>query len=348
MPMKFDCALLETELSRVPARAKELEAVGCDGTFTFDGPHEPFLPLVLAAEHAPSLEIGTGVAIALARNPMVTAQLAYELHRYSRGKLTLGLGSQVRAHVEHRYGMPYERPVARMREYVLALRAIFDAFDGKEKLAFEGEFYRHTLLPPLFNPGKTSYGQPRIHLAGVNAKMVRAAAEVADGLLIHPFHTQRYVEQSVLPAVNEGLSRRRFDTSSSFAVCTQVLVVTGETREEIDQATAATRAQVAFYASTPAYRGVLEAEGYGDLQNALRDLTKTGRWSEMATCVDDTLVERVAYVGTPEEVAEKLLARCGRHSHRIAIATPFRLNDECARRLIAHYRKLEAARDAIA
>jgi probable F420-dependent oxidoreductase len=345
MAMKFDCALLETELARVPERSKQLEALGFDGTFTFEGPHEPFLPLLLASEHAPSLEIGTGVAIALARNPMVTAQLAYELQRFSQGKFILGLGSQVRAHIEHRYGMPYERPVARMREYVRALRAIFDAFDGTAKLEFEGEFYRHTLLPPLFNPGKHAHGQPRIHLAGVNEKMVRAAAEVADGLLVHPFHTRRFIENTTLPAVEAGLERRMHDTAD-FTICVQALVVTGETQEEVDRAKATTRAQVAFYASTPAYRGVLESEGYGALQTELRDLTKTGRWGEMAALVDDALLERVAYVGTPEEVADALHARCGSFAHRLAFATPFRVGDRCNARILARYRALEAEAEA--
>jgi len=341
MPTKIECALLETELSRVPARCRKLEELGYDGTFTFEGPHEPFLPLLLAAEHAPKLEIGTGVAIALARNPMVTAQLAYELQKVSKGRFVLGLGSQVRAHVERRYSMPYDRPVARMKEFVLALRAIFGAFEGEGRLAFEGEFYRHTLLPPLFNPGKNPFGPPRIHLAGVNEQMVRVVAEVADGLIVHPFHTKRFLEEVTLPAVEVG-KQRRLHAVAPFEIAVQALVVMGETEEELEQARAATRAQIAFYASTPSYRAVLESEGYGELQEELQALTRQGRWGEMAACIDDTLFERVAYVGTPEEVAEELHDRLAGFAARIAIATPFHIGDPCSARMISRYRAIEA------
>ncbi len=311
MPTKIECALLETELSRVPARCRKLEELGYDGTFTFEGPHEPFLPLLLAAEHAPKLEIGTGVAIALARNPMVTAQLAYELQKVSKGR------------------------------FVLALRAIFGAFEGEGRLAFEGEFYRHTLLPPLFNPGKNPFGPPRIHLAGVNEQMVRVVAEVADGLIVHPFHTKRFLEEVTLPAVEAG-KQRRLHAVAPFEIAVQALVVMGETEEELEQARAATRAQIAFYASTPSYRAVLESEGYGELQEELQALTRQGRWGEMAACIDDTLFERVAYVGTPEEVAEELHDRLAGFAARIAIATPFHIGDPCSARMISRYRAIEA------
>ena len=312
---------------------------GFDGVFTFDGPHDPFSSLALAAEHT-SLDIASGVAIALARNPMTVAQVAHDLQSFSGGRFTLGLGSQVRAHVEHRFSMPWERPVSRMKEYVAALRAIFACWNDDAALRFEGEFYSHTLMPPLLRPSPCPHGAPPILLAGVGRRMLEAAGEVADGCVIHPFHSRRYLDDFALPALAAGRARRR-DTlvGRDFRIVAQALVVTGGNASERNAAREAVRAQIAFYASTPAYRPVLEAEGEAELQPELRTLTKQGRWTEMSALVNDAMLERFAVVGEPEAAGRELRRRYGNVAARVAVATPMLLSSEAASALVAGFRE---------
>ena len=334
--MKIDAGLLVTDMKQVADRVRELEETGFDGCFTFEGPHEPFMPLVLAAEHS-KLEIGTGLAVAFARTPMTVANLAHDLQHFSGGRFWLGLGSQIKPHIEARFGMPWSKPVTRMKEFVRALRAIFASWNTNEKLDFRGEFYTHTLMPPMFSPGPAKGGAPPIYVGGVGPKMTEAAGEVADGMLLHPFHTGRSLEGTTLPNLQKGLtvSERRL---SDFTLCAQVLVVTGKDEAGFEGARAMVRNQIAFYASTPAYRCVLEAEGRGDLQPGLRRPTKEGRWHEMAGLIDDELLGRVAAVGTPSEVAEILHARYGSLAARLAFASPFPIPQECASDIISDLR----------
>jgi probable F420-dependent oxidoreductase len=334
--MKIDAGLLVADMKQIPVRVRELEEAGFDGCFTFEGPHEPFMPLVLAAEHS-KLEIGTGLAIAFARTPMTVANLAHDLQHFSGGRFWLGLGSQIKPHVEARYSMPWSQPVRRMKEFVRALRAILANWNTNEKLNFRGEFYTHTLMPPIFNPGPSKGGVPPIYLGGVGPKMTEAAGEVADGMLLHPFHTQRSLAEVMLPNLRRGLATSERQLSD-FEVCAQVLVVTGKDEAGFENARAMTRNQIAFYASTPAYRSVLEVEGRGELQPELRQLTKGGRWHEMASMVDDELLSRIAVVGTPSEVAETLHDRYGSLAGRLAFASPFPLPQECASEIISGLR----------
>lgn len=321
--MRIDASLLGSPLAAAAPLALSHEAAGYDGCFTFDGPHEPFAALALVAAQT-RLDIATGVAIAFARSPMTVAQSAHDLHAFSGGRFTLGLGSQVQAHVERRFAMPWSRPVARMKEYVAALRAIFACWNDDEPLRFEGEFYRHTLMPPLLRPAPCPFGAPPIVLAGVGRAMLEAAGEVADGCVLHPFHSRAYLDEFARPALAAGRAR---STRPSFAVTAQVLVVTGSSEQERSAAHEAVRAQVAFYASTPAYRPVLEAEGLGDLQPELKRLTKEGRWSEMAALVNDDLVARVAVTGTPAECGRELVRRYDGVADRVAVATPMLLGE---------------------
>ena len=337
--MKIDAGLLVNDMSQIPARVRELEETGFDGCFSFEGPHEPFMPLVLAAEHS-KLEIGTGLAIALARTPMTIAHLAHDLQQFSGGRFWLGLGSQIKPHIEARYSMPWSKPVTRMKEFIRALRAILANWNNDEKLDFRGEFYTHTLMPPLFNPGPAKGGAPPIYLGGVGPKMTEAAGEVADGLLLHPFHTDRSLKEVMLPNLQKGLSASKRQLSD-FTLCAQVLVVTGKDEAEFETARELVRNQIGFYGSTPAYRSVLEAEGRGELQPELRQLTKTGRWHEMAALIDDELLRRVATVGSPSEVAETLHARYGSLATRLAFASPFPLSQECASEIISVLRSRE-------
>ncbi|MFN2426180.1 MAG: TIGR03617 family F420-dependent LLM class oxidoreductase [Candidatus Binatia bacterium] len=352
--MKIDAPLLGSSLAVAAGLARSHEAAGFDGVFTFDGPHDPFSSLALAAEHT-DLDIATGVAIALARSPMTVAQVAHDLQSFSGGRFTLGLGSQVRAHVEHRFSMSWTRPVSRMKEFVAALRAIFACWNDDAPLRFEGEFYSHTLMPPLLRPSPCEFGAPPILLAGVGRAMLEAAGEVADGCVLHPFHSQRYLDVFALPAIAAGRERRSDgpawpalaagpgrpidDAATSFGLVAQVLVVTGADDAEMNSAREAVRAQIAFYASTPAYRPVLEAEGNGDLQVELRSLTKQGRWSEMSVLVDDAMLERFAVVGTPGDAGRELRRRYAGVATRVAIATPMLLSEKAAAMLVAAFHK---------
>jgi probable F420-dependent oxidoreductase len=333
---KIDAPLLAADLASVPARARAIEEHGFDGTFTFEGPHEPFMPLLLAAEHT-QLELATGVAIAFARTPMTAANLAWDLQHFSKGRFTLGLGSQIRPHVEARYSMPWGKPVSRMREFVRAYHAIFDCWMEGTPLKFRGDFYTHTLMPPMFHPGKLDAPRPKITLGGVGNNMVECAGEVADGHLVHPFHTKKTLEETTLAALSRGFERggrKRAD----FELAVQALVITGATDKEFTHVREAVRGQVAFYGSTPAYRHVFEAEGYGELHPELHALSKQGKWREMSALVDDTLLGKIACVGEPGEAAKQLLARYSGVAERVAIATPMALSAECEAALVSALR----------
>ena len=296
-----------------------------DGTFTFEGPHDVFTPLVLAASATSSLELTTNVAIAFPRNPVQLAHQAYDLQLLSQGRFTLGLGSQIRAQIEKRYGASFDRPIARMRELVAALRAIFASWEIGEPLDFRGEFTTHTLMPPTFNPGPNPFGPPPIALGGLGPQMVRLAAEVADGLLIMPFNSPRHFRQRTLPAIAEGLARAGRDRTA-LTVTGEVIVCCGRDEEELETARAAGRWLVAFYASTPAYRPVLEVEGWEQLQPALNRLSKSGRWEEMPAMIDDAILQTVAAVGSPKQVAADVGSRFGNGVDRVAFYTPYTLS----------------------
>ncbi|MEM8606559.1 MAG: TIGR03617 family F420-dependent LLM class oxidoreductase [Myxococcota bacterium] len=334
--MKIDAGLLAADIDQIVQKSRELEEAGFDGCFTFEGPHEPFLSLVLAAEHT-NLEIGTGVAVAFARTPMTVANTGHDLQQLSKGRFWLGLGSQIKPHIESRYSMSWGKPVTRMKEFVRALRAIWAAWHHGEKLDFRGEYYKHTLMPPIFNPGPAPGGPPPIYLGGVGPKMTEAAGEVADGMLLHPFHTAKSLAAVTIPAIQRGLdaSDRTLD---DFSLSAQVIIATGRNDAEHESARAMARNQVAFYASTPAYRSVLESEGQGELQPELRELTKQGRWADMAAKIDDELLESIAIVGTPKQVAHTLRERYGTLASRIAFASPFPIAPECCAEIIAAFR----------
>jgi probable F420-dependent oxidoreductase len=331
--VKIDRPLLTRGFEGAAAAAHTAEELGFDGVFTFEGPHTPFFPLVAAAGATASIALSTGVAIALARNPMIVASESHDLHVASGGRFSLGLGPQVRAHIEKRFGAPATRPAARMRDFVGALRAIWACWNDGVPLRYEGEFYRHTLMTPMFHPGASPHGPPPVLLAGVGPAMTRVAAEVADGIVLHPFHTRRFLEQVTLPALTEGLRRAGRDRAG-FQIVVQVLAVTGTDDDAYRAAREATRAQIAFYASTPSYAGVLRAEGAESLQPRLRELSKQGRWNDMAAVVEDQLLDRVAICGPPAAVGREIVARYHALASRIALASPFEMEPAAARILI--------------
>jgi probable F420-dependent oxidoreductase len=320
--MKVDGPLHDS-LASIPARARELEDTGYDGAFTFEGPHDPFLPVLLAAEHTERLELATAIAVAFARNPMTLAQTAYDLQLASEGRFILGLGSQIRPHIEKRFSMPWSKPAARMRELALAIRAIWASWHEGAALRFEGDFYRHTLMTPFFNPGPNPYGKPRLWLAGVGPAMTEVAGEVADGFLVHPFSTEQFLRDVTLPALERGFARS-VRTRDGFEISFPLMIVTGESEEEIAAAEEGVRRQLAFYGSTPAYRRVLDVHGWGDLQPELNRLSKEGRWEDMGALIGDDLVDVFTVRGKPEEIALKVLSRYGDLVDRISFNAPYR------------------------
>ena len=300
--------LLDTDLADVPTRVAALAEAGADGLFTFEGPRDPFLPLAVAATVPARLALYTNLAIALPRSPMHLAQQAWDLQRASGGRFRLGLGTQVRRHVEQRFGGRWESPVGQMREWLQALRAIFAAWQDREPLAFEGRWTRHTYLPPLFDPGPLADGPPGVLIGAVGPRMVALATELAGGLLVHPFASELTLARHTLPAVREGLAEHGRDRSD-FLLIGQGMVAVGTTEEGLAAAAARARAQVGFYASTPAYRVMLDVHGWGDLQPELQALVREQRWADLPAAVPEEVVAAFVCAGEPAAVAAELRRR---------------------------------------
>lgn len=309
-------ARLRTGMAHAAEDARTAEDVGFDGGWTTENQADPFLPLALAAEHTRRLLLGPSVAIAFARTPMTVAYLGSDLQRYSGGRFVLGLGSQVRPHVEKRFSMPWSRPAARMREFVLALRAIWAAWEGGTPLAHRGEFYTHSLMTPAFTPPANPFGPPPVYLAAVGPRMTEVAGEVADGLLAHPFLTERYLHEVTVPALLAGRAKAGRGSLDGFQIGLSAFVALDD--DDVD----AVRRQISFYGSTPAYRPVLDLHGWGELQTELNGLSKQGRWDDMVGLVDDEVLHAMCVVGTPAEVAAELRRRYGRVVQRIRFNRP--------------------------
>jgi probable F420-dependent oxidoreductase len=316
--------------------ARAAESFGYDGIWSAETGHDAFLPLAVAASVTDRLELGTGIAVAFARNPMTLAMLANDLQELSRGRFMLGLGSQIKPHITKRYSMPWSHPAPRMRELILAIRAIWASWEGGGKLDFRGEFYSHTLMTPFFNPGPNPFGNPRILLAAVGPLMTEVAGEVADGMLVHAFTTERYLREVTLPALERGAAKAgkgRADLEISFPA----FVVTGPTEEAREKAAAAVRGQIAFYGSTPAYRPVLELHGWGDLQSELNSLSKRGEWDKMGEVIDDEILEAFAVVAPLEDVPPRVLERFGDAVDRFSFYVPYRVEPDEWRTLLAGF-----------
>lgn len=311
---------LDARPDRAADRARELTATGVAGLFTFEGPHDVFLPLAAAAGVVET-DLMTNVAIAMPRSPMHLAHTAYDLQLLSKGRFRLGLGSQIKPHIENRYGATWSPPAARMREIVLAVKAILTSWQDGTPLDFRGEHTRHTLMPPTFVPGPNPYGVPPVLLGALGPVMTRTAAEVADGLLVMPFHSRRHFLERTLPAVDEGLERSG-RTRAEFAILPQAIVATGRTDEEMAAAEAGVRGLLAFYGSTPAYRPVLEVEGWADVQPELNRLSKVGDFAAMFELVTDEMLATLAVRGTPEECATEIERRFGDVAERVCAYFP--------------------------
>ncbi|MGO3326549.1 TIGR03617 family F420-dependent LLM class oxidoreductase [Gordonia sp. (in: high G+C Gram-positive bacteria)] len=331
---------LTCPLGEMPARAAAAEESGYDGVWTFEGAHDPFLPLLLAAEHTETLTLGTSIAVAFGRNPLLLATMGWDLQAYSRGRFVLGLGTQIRPHIERRYSMPWSHPADRMRDLVTAARAIWDSWLTGGRLDHRGEFYTQTLMPPLFRPEAgdvDGFGPPPVWLAGVGPRMTRVAGEVADGFLSHPLATPEFLRNTTLVALDDGAAGR-----SRPAVHHSAMVIVGRDNTERSAARAAVRAQIGFYGSTPAYRRVLDSVGFGDLQPRLRELTRDGDWQSIARLVPDDLVDAVAVtVDDPADGAAEVLRRYGSSVDRLGFNTPYRADPELLADLAREIRRVD-------
>lgn len=305
---------------RAAASAAEIAATGADGLFTFEGQHDVFFPLLLAAGTT-GLDLMTNVAIAPPRSPLHLAHAAYDLQLYSGGRFRLGLGSQVKAHIEKRYGSKWESPAALMAETVGAIKAIFAAWEGRRRLDFRGEFFTHTIMAPNFDPGPNPFGPPPVLLGALGPVMTRTAAEVADGLLVMPFNSARHFAERTVPAIAEGL-RRAGRTADGFQIIAQAMVAVGRDDADLAAAIDGVAALISFYGSTPAYRPVLEAEGWADVQPELNALSKQGRFAEMRRLIGDEVVARIGIVGTPEECARQIADRFAGHAGEVCCYFP--------------------------
>ena len=315
------------DLRGAGAAARQQEEQGYDGLWTAETAHDPFFPLLLASQQTERVELGTGIAVAFARNPMNLAQIAWDLQAASGGRFILGLGSQIKPHITKRFSMPWSHPAPRMREMILAIRAIWASWNDGARLDFQGDFYTHTLMTPFFNPGPNPHGNAKIFLAGVGERMTEVAGEVCDGFLCHGFTTERYLREVTLPALTRGAATAG-RSPGDIEISGPAFVVTGTTEEEMAASIVGTKQQIAFYGSTPAYRGVLELHGWGGLQDDLNRMSKQGQWKEMGELITDEMLHAFAVVAEPEHLAAGLEERYGGSVQRISFYAPYASDPE--------------------
>jgi len=321
--MKIDGGIgVDSGFDGIMDKSREQEEIGYDGLWVPETSHDPFTMLPLMAQATEKVELGTSIVVGFARNPMDLAYSANDIQLMSKGRFTLGLGSQIRAHITKRFSMEWSKPAARMREMILATKAIWNSWNSGEKLDFRGDFYQHTLMTPFFHPGENPYGAPRMALAGVGPLMTEVAGETCDVFLAHGFTTEKYLREETLPALERG-AERAGRTLADVEISGPLFVVTGNNEEELEKAKQGTRQQIAFYGSTPAYRGVLECHGWGDMQTELNSLSKEGKWVEMGDLVDDEILDAFAVVGEPEQIAEEMKQRFGDIVQRLSFYAPY-------------------------
>lgn len=314
--MKIDSGVF-LEATELPEAVKTIESLGFDGIYTLEGPNDPFISATVAATSSQDLTIMTSIAVAFARNPMNLAYIGNDLQNLSKGRFILGLGTQVKSHVEHRFSMPWGKPVARMRDMVLAIRAIWDSWQTGERLNYQGEYYHHTLMVPTFMPKPNPYGPPKIYLAGVGPKMTAMVGELADGYFVHPFGSKKSLDELTMPALQAGFDKAGRD-GKGFDIAAQIMTATGLDSQQMDEAIASARNQIAFYGSTPAYLPVLEVHGWGDMHLEWKQMVKENRWGDMASSVTDDMLHAFATVGTPEEVAKQIVERSDGRLQRVS------------------------------
>jgi probable F420-dependent oxidoreductase len=324
--MKIDTGLAARSLADVPAAARAAEEMGFDGVWTAETAHDPYLPVVLAAEHTRRVELGTSIAVAFPRSPLVHAMTAWDLQALSGGRFILGLGTQVKGHNERRFGVKWESPGPRLREMVQMIRAVWDCFQNGTRPRFEGRFYNFTLMTPFFHGGPIEHPRIPIYIAGVNEYICRLAGELCDGFHVHPLHSVRYVEEVVRPQIEAG-ARKAGRPAGSCVLASTVFVIVGDTDEERAKMDGVVRQQLAFYASTPAYRPVLDLHGWGDVGPELTERSKRGDWTGMADLITDEMLTAFAVTGTWDKIGAALRARCEGVLDRVGFYFPFRADD---------------------
>ena len=321
--MKLDIGISTRDLNEVPAEAKRAEELGFDALWSMEAGNDAFLPLALAAEHTSRLKLGPSVAIAFPRSPMAMAYTAWDLAALSSGRFILGLGTQVKGHIERRYGVKWEAPVSKLREYVLALKAIFKCWaEGGKKLAFQGKYYNFSLMTPFFAPRPHNHPIP-IYIAGVNENILRLAGEHCDGLHAHPFTSAKYLREFLIPHIQEGLSKSG-RTRRDFQIFTTAFVIVGRTQEEIERAKAGVRQQLSFYASTRTYKVVLDMHGWGEVAYKLNELAAKGDWASMPKLITDEMLDVYAVSGSYDSIAEKMHERFDGLLDRVAFYVPYK------------------------
>ncbi len=318
---------LSSDLDTFGAQAAELQAAGYNGIWTAETNHDPFFPLLLAAKSTTEVDLGTAIAVAFSRSPMTLAATANDLQAFSGGRFILGLGSQIKPHIEKRFSMPWSHPAPRMREFILALRAIWDCWNNGTRLDFRGDFYSHTLMTPFFNPGPNPFGPPKVFLAAVGEKMTEVAGEVCDGFICHAFTTERYLREVTLPSLQRGLEKSG-RTLDDIEISGPAFVVTGRDEQALEQSKIGTKQQIAFYGSTPAYRGVLELHGWGHLHPQLNALSKAGEWEAMGDLIDDEVLDAFAVVAEPSNIAPAFTRRFGDVVDRLSFYAPYKSEPE--------------------
>ncbi|MFZ3210631.1 MAG: TIGR03617 family F420-dependent LLM class oxidoreductase [Terriglobales bacterium] len=328
--MRLDVGISDYDLQAVPEYARKAEAIGYDCLWTSETQHDPFLPLAVATTATSSIKIGTSIAVAFPRSPMVIAYTAWDLQKASAGRFILGLGSQVKAHNQRRFSVKFESPGPKLREVVLALRAIWECWQQRTPLRFKGEFYTFDLMTPFFNPGPIAHPKIPVFIAGVNRYMCRMAGEVCDGLHVHPLHTAKYLRECVHPAVEEGL-RASGRSRQDFAYATASFVVVGDTERERAQNAEAVKQQIAFYASTRTYEPVLAAHGWEGTAQELHEKSLEGDWAGMTRLITDEMLDTIAVSGTYETIGRKLRERYAGLLDRITLYQPYETSADPSR-----------------
>jgi probable F420-dependent oxidoreductase len=338
--VKLDIGMLTHDLKSLAAYARKVEALGYDCLWSAETQHDPYLPLAVAATVTSTIKLGTSIAVAFPRSPMITAHLAWDLQKASDGRFLLGLGSQVKGHNERRFSVKYESPAAKMREIVLALRAIWDCWQNGTKLDFRGQFYRFDLMTPFFNPGPIAHPRVPVYIAGVNERMCRVAGEVCDGLHVHPFNSPKYLREFVHPWVEGGL-RAAGRSRQDFVYTTATFVVVGDTEQERAAAARAVKQQIAFYASTRTYEPVLAAHGWQDLTSHLHRKSMEGDWKGMAELITDEMLDTYAVTGTYADLGAKIAERYAGLLDRTALYQPYQpgIDDPRLPRLVAAFNR---------
>lgn len=329
--MKFDVTIFPDDLNESIEIARQVEAYGFDGLWTAEAAHNPFLPLTLAVTGSKKLTLGTCIALAFPRSPMVTAQIAWDLAAQSKGRFILGLGTQIKIHIVKRFSALWvDKPVTQLREYIESMRAIWKAFQDQSSLRYRGDIYNFGVLPPFFNPGPIEHPNIPIYIAGVNEGLCKLGGEMANGFHVHPFHTVRYLQDVIRPAVAEGAQEAN-RTPQDIALSCAVFVVTGRNAEDIERNTIEIKSQIAFYASTPSYKAVLDLHGWGDFGERMNQMTKENKWNDMWREVPDNILHEFAVVAPPDELPYKVRERYEGLLDRVGYYFPFKPDDESRR-----------------